>query len=84
MFLMAKDKDSIFVLKTIGVVILGSVIFALLGQVWGSYQNNKEREYMECLELRNEFNGMIVKTQEDYYKSEYGKYYALEQCRHYK
>ena len=81
---MAKDKDSIFVLKTIGVVILGSVIFALLGQVWGSYQNNKEREYMECLELRNEFNGMIVKTQEDYYKSEYGKYYALEQCRHYK
>ena len=81
---MAQDKDFNFLIKAWGFVILGSAIFALLGQVWGSYQNNKEREYMECLERRNEFIGIVVKTEDDYYKQQYGAYYALEQCRHYK
>ena len=68
-----------------GVMFLGiPAILALLGGLWGLYQNNKEREYLECLERQNEFIGIVVMTEDDYYKKQYGAYYALEQCRHYK
>ena len=69
-------------LTLFGVVFLGiPAIIGLLGLLFSLYQTNQENQFYDCVEGRNPYRGIVVETELDFYRSEYGKYYALEQCK---